>query len=285
MLRDITLGQYYPADSVVHKLDPRVKLFGTFLFIIALFVASDAVSFCYMVLLLASAIILCKVPFGFMVRGLRAILLLIFVAAFFNLFFTPGKVLVSFHGITITLQGIQTAVLMTGRMVCLIIGTSIMTLTTTPNALTDGLERSMRFLKVFHVPVHEIAMMMSIALRFIPILIEETDKIMKAQMARGADFETGGLFKKAKAMIPLLVPLFVSAFRRANDLALAMEARCYHGGEGRTKMNPLKYEKRDRAAYLVYFLAFLILILLVVLVRPRVLGLMVNLTGLQKVGS
>lgn len=258
MLREITLGQYYPAKSVLHSLDPRVKLFSTLVFIITLFSANNIILFGIVVLTLFGIIKLSHVPFSFMIKGLRSIIILLVFAGLFNLFLTPGKTLVSFWIFTISDVGLKNAVLMTSRMVLLIIGTSIMTLTTTPNQLTDGLEKSLGFLKKVNVPVHEIAMMMSIALRFIPILIEETDKIMKAQMARGADFESGGLIKKAKNMVPLLVPLFVSAFRRANDLSYAMEARCYNGGEGRTKMRPLKYGSLDQRAY-ICIVAFIVL--------------------------
>ncbi len=250
MLRDITLGQYYPADSVIHKLDPRVKLFGTLIYIISLFVFKGLPAFILAAIFLVVLIKLSKVPFSYMVKGLKTIVLIMLFAAVFNLFLTPGTKLVSFWIFTITYEGLKNAVVMMVRLIFLIIGTSLMTLTTTPNELTDGLEKALSPLKYVKVPVHEIAMMMSIALRFIPILIEETDKIMKAQMARGADFEHGNLIQKAKNMVPLLVPLFVSAFRRANDLAMAMEARCYRGGEGRTKMKPLHYQKRDRMAYL-----------------------------------
>ena len=250
MLRDITLGQYYPADSVIHKLDPRVKLFGTLIYIISLFVFKGLPAFILAAIFLVVLIKLSKVPFSYMVKGLKTIVLIMLFAAVFNLFLTPGTKLVSFWIFTITYEGLKNAVVMMVRLIFLIIGTSLMTLTTTPNELTDGLEKALSPLKYIKVPVHEIAMMMSIALRFIPILIEETDKIMKAQMARGADFEHGNLIQKAKNMVPLLVPLFVSAFRRANDLAMAMEARCYRGGEGRTKMRPLHYQKRDRMAYL-----------------------------------
>ncbi len=265
MLKDITLGQYYPVDSVIHRLDPRVKLFGTLIYIICLFVSDHVAGFALMTALLAGVIFLSKVPFSYMVRGLKAILLLLVIAGAFNLFLTPGEAAFTLWKISVTRQGIRSALLMIFRMVYLIIGTSIMTLTTTPNQLTDGLEKSLSVLNYIHVPVHEIAMMMSIALRFIPILIEETDKIMKAQMARGADFEKRGLINKAKAMVPLLVPLFVSAFRRANDLALAMEARCYHGGEGRTKMKPLHYRRVDGVAYLLILLALVASIVVAVL--------------------
>ena len=262
MLRDITLGQYYPADSVIHKLDPRTKLFATLLFIISVFSFDGIVGFIVMTAFLFGVIALSKVPLYFMLRGLKAIMILLVIAGLFNLFLTPGQVLWSIWKIHITREGLRNAVLMTIRMVYLIMGSSVMTLTTTPNQLTDGLEKALKPLQKINVPVHEIAMMMSIALRFIPILIEETDKIMKAQMARGADFETGGLVKKAKNMVPLLVPLFVSAFRRANDLALAMEARCYVGGEGRTKMIPLVYHKVDRLAYVVVIAYFVLLMVI-----------------------
>lgn len=251
MLRDITLGQYYQTDSIIHRLDPRVKLVSTILYIVSLFLFQNAVGYLIAALFLAVIIWLSKVPFQFMVRGMKAILFLLLITVVFNLFLTPGDPLFSIWKLTITKQGLRTAIFMAFRLSFLIIGSSVMTLTTTPNHLTDGLEKLLGPLKKIRVPVHEISMMMSIALRFIPILLEETDKIMKAQIARGADFESGNLMKKAKALVPLLVPLFISAFRRANDLAMAMEARCYRGGEHRTKMKPLHYEKRDFAAYAV----------------------------------
>lgn len=253
MIRDITLGQYYPSDSVLHRLDPRVKLLGTLMFILSLFMFDSFYGYIVASLFLASVIIISKVPFSFMVRGLKAIVFLLVFTAVLNMLFTPGEALWQWKSISITKQGIRTALFMIVRLIYLIIGSSIMTLTTTPSNLTDGLEKGLGFLKKLKVPVHEIAMMMSIALSFIPILIEELDKIMKAQQARGADFESGNLIKRAKSMIPILVPLFVSAFRRANDLAMAMEARCYRGGEGRTKMKPLVYAKRDVIAYILLF--------------------------------
>ena len=239
MLRDITLGQYYQADSVIHRLDPRVKLGATILFIISLFAfhgVGGPVS---------------GVPFRFMIKGMKSIVFLLSITVIFNLFLTPGEPVFSLWKLTVTREGVKLAVLLSVRLGLLIIGSSVMTLTTTPNQLTDGLEKMLKPLNKLKVPVHEIAMMMSIALRFIPILMEETDKIMKAQLARCADFESGNLIRKAKSLVPLLVPLFISAFRRANDLAMAMEARCYRGGEHRTKMKPLHYEKRDYMAYLV----------------------------------
>ena len=258
MIRDITLGQYYQADSVIHKLDPRVKLIATFVFIISLFVVDNFIGYGICFLFLAIAIALSKVPVKFMLRGMKAIFFLLIITVIFNLFLTPGETLVSFWVFKITKEGIKMAFTMAVRLSMLIVGSSVMTLTTTPNNLTDGLESVMNPLKKIKVPVHEIAMMMSIALRFIPILLEETDKIMKAQIARGADFESGNLFKKAKSMVPLLVPLFISAFRRANDLAMAMEARCYQGGEGRTKMKPLIYKKRDAVTYVIVVLFFVV---------------------------
>lgn len=252
MLRDITIGQYYPADSVIHRLDPRVKLMGTFLYIISLFSFRGIAGFLLATLFLIAVIRLSKVPFSYMVKGIKAIVILMVITAVFNLFLTPGdEVLVHVWVFTITLQGVKNAALMLLRLIYLIVGASIMTLATTPNQLTDGLEKALMPLSKIKAPVHAIAMMMSIALRFIPILIEETDIIMKAQMARGADFENGNLVRRAKSMVPLLVPLFVSAFRRADDLAMAMEARCYVGGSGRTKMKPLRYAKRDYLAYVI----------------------------------
>ncbi len=251
MLRDITLGQYYPVDSVIHRLDPRVKLMATLVYLMSLFIMSSWTGYLLGALVLAILIRLSRVPFSFMTKGLRSILFLLLLSVSFNLFLTPGTVLLQIGFLKLTREGLRLALMMGFRLILLVLGSSLMTLTTTPNQLTDGLEKGLGFLKIIHVPVHEIAMMMSIALRFIPILVEETDKIMKAQQARGADFESGNIFQRAKAMVPILVPLFISAFRRANDLAMAMEARCYHGDEGRTKMKPLRYAARDRIAYLL----------------------------------
>ena len=252
MIRDITLGQYYPVDSVLHRMDPRTKLFGTMVFIISLFLADHIGAYAIATVFLASAIAISRVPFKFMVRGLKAVVILLLISVSFNLFLTDGEVLVRLGFLRITREGLRMSCFMGLRLIYLVVGSSIMTLTTTPNQLTDGMEKSLGFLKAVKVPVHEISMMMSIALRFIPILVEETDKIMKAQMARGADFESGNLIQKAKSMVPLLVPLFISAFRRATDLAMAMEARCYRGGEGRTRMKPLHYAGRDYRAYGIY---------------------------------
>ena len=268
MLKDITLGQYYPVDSPLHRLDPRTKLFGTLVYIVALFLCKNWAGYALAAVFLAVVVKLSRVPFSYMVRGLKGILVLLLISVSFNLFLTNGEVLFQLGFLKVTKEGLKVAGFMALRLIFLVIGSTVMTLTTTPNALTDGMEKGLGFLKHFRVPVHEIAMMMSIALRFIPILIEEADKIMKAQMARGADFENGNIMQKAKAMVPLLVPLFVSAFRRATDLAMAMEARCYHGGDGRTKMKPLKYGAGDRMAYLVLFLYFAAVVALRVVPLP-----------------
>ena len=260
MLRDITIGQYYPADSPIHRLDPRTKLFGTLVYIVSLFFADNLWCYGAATLFLAAAVRISRVSFRFIVRGLKAVVFLLLISVSFNLFLTDGRVLWQAGFLKITDAGLRLALFMGLRLAYLVIGSSIMTLTTTPNQLADGLEKSLGFLNRARVPVHEISMMMSIALRFIPILVEETDKIMKAQMARGADFESGNVIRRAKSMIPILVPLFVSAFRRATDLAMAMEARCYRGGEGRTKMKPLQYERRDGFAYAV-LLAYLAVVI------------------------
>lgn len=262
MIRDITLGQFYPADSVLHRLDPRVKLVGTLIYVISLFLFQSFTGYIVATVFLVSMIILSRVPVGFMFRGLKAIFILLIFTAVLNALFTPGRELVSFWKITITIEGLRMAAFMVLRLVYLIVGSSIMTLTTTPSDLTDGLEKGLSWLKVFRIPVHEIAMMMSIALTFIPVLLEETDRIIKAQQARGADFDSGNIIRRVRSLVPILVPLFVSAFRRANDLALAMESRCYRGGEGRTKLHPLKYTLRDGIGYAVLAL-YLVLIVIV----------------------
>ena len=260
MLRDITLGQYYQTDSVLHRLDPRVKLIGTFAFIVGLFLAGNVAGYAVAAIFLVSMIKLSHVPVKFMLKGMKAIASLIVITVVFNTFMTPGEVLIQVWKLKVTKEGLIMAAKLAVRLSFLIVGSSIMTLTTTPNQLTDAIENVMGPLKRLHVPVHEVAMMMSIALRFIPILMEETDKIMKAQEARGASFDSGNLIDKTKALIPLLVPLFISAFRRANDLAMAMEARCYRGGDSRTKMKPLIYRRRDVLGYgvIISFLALVI---------------------------
>lgn len=261
MIRDITLGQYYPGNSWIHKLDPRVKIMATILYVVALFVVDDFIGFIISFVGLAAVIIISKVPLKFILKGLKPVFLIISFTIIINLFMIKGEVLVSIWFLEITREGVRTAVFMGVRLVLLIIGSSLLTLTTKPISLTDGIEALLSPFKKIGVPAHELAMMMTIALRFIPTLLEETDKIMKAQQARGADFESGNLISRAKALIPILVPLFISAFRIAQDLAMAMEARCYGGNNKRTRMNGMKFCSRDLAAslLLVVFLAVLIL--------------------------
>lgn len=257
MLKDITIGQYFPGTTPIHKMDPRTKILSVILYIIALFSCKGIVAYALTLVYLIAAVKISKIKLKTILKGVKPVIIIIVFTAILNMFYTQGHVLVKLWKFQITEEGIKNAVLMVARIIMLITGTFLLTYTTSPITLTDGLERLMGPLKKIHMPVHELAMMMSIALRFIPILLEETDKIMKAQVARGADFDNGNLIQKAKNMVPLLVPLFLSAFRRANDLAMAMEARCYRGGEGRTKMKPLLYEKRDYMAYgiLVAYLA------------------------------
>ena len=252
MLKDITLGQFFPGNSVIHRLDPRTKLIMLIIYIVALFLAVSWVSYSLMLVFLIICIAVSKIPGKSFVHGLKPLLMILIFTALLNLFFTPGDtVLIKFWGITITLEGVFRAILMLARILMLISGTFLLTYTTSPISLTDGLESLLSPLKVIKVPVHELSMMMCIALRFIPTLIEETDKIMSAQKARGADFESGKLMQRVKALIPILVPLFVSAFRRADELATAMECRCYQGGDGRTKMKLLRYKRADYGAYLI----------------------------------
>ena len=255
MLKDITIGQYYSVDSVIHRLDPRTKIIGTFFFIVILFVIKGIYGLLLAGLLLLLVVKAAKVPLSYIVRGQKSIMFLLMFTVVLNMLMVKGEVLVQVWFLKITREGIYTAVFMAIRLILLVIGCSLMTLTTTPLQLTDGLERLLRPLKKIKVPVHDISMMMSIALRFIPILMEETDKIMKAQSARGADFDSGGLVQKATALIPVLVPLVISAFRRADELATAMEARCYRGDEGRTRMKELRYKKQDYVAKAVVLAA------------------------------
>ena len=257
MLKDITLGQFFPGNSVIHRLDPRTKLVMLIVYIVALFVAVSWISYAVMLLFLITAVAVSQIPPKNIVRGMKPLVVILIFTGILNIFFTAGEhVLVSFWGLEITLEGLERAFFMVVRILMLITGTFLLTYTTSPIALTDGLESLLSPLKVIKVPVHELSMMMCIALRFIPTLIEETDKIMSAQKARGADFETGKLMERVKALIPILVPLFISAFRRADELATAMECRCYHGGEGRTKMKLLRYMRRD---YLTYGVGVLLL--------------------------
>ena len=252
MLKDITLGQYFPGDTVAHRLDPRTKILLVVLYITALFCAKGIVTYAIMAVVLAVCVHISKVGLRALVRGLKPVLFIIVFTGLLNLFFTPGDhYLVEWGFLRISDTGLRNAVFMVIRIMLLIMGTFLLTYTTSPIRLTDALEQLLGGLKRFHVPVHELSMMMSIALRFIPTLIEETDKIMSAQRARGADFESGNLVQKAKALVPILVPLFISAFRRADELATAMECRCYHGGEGRTKLQVLRYERRDYTALIL----------------------------------
>lgn len=252
MLRDITIGQYYPVNSIIHRLDPRVKLFGTLVFLVSLFINQTISGYIIATIFLCIAIKVSQVPVKYMIKGLKGIVVIMMISVLFTVFFTDGEVLFRFWIFKLTDEGIIKGIKISIRLIYLVIGSSVMTLTTSPTDISDGLEKSFNPLKYIKVPIHEIAMMISIALRFIPILMEETDKIMKAQMARGADFETGGIIKRAGAMVPLMVPLLVSAVKRALDLATAMEARCYQGGEGRTKMKPLVYKRNDYIVYLIY---------------------------------
>ena len=263
MLKDITLGQYFPGNTVAHKLDPRTKILLVVLYIVALFCAKSLLTYGLMALCLAVCVRISRVGVKQLVRGLKPVLVIIIFTGILNLFFTPGdRYIFEWGFLHVSDTGLRSAVFMVLRIMLLIMGTFLMTYTTSPISLTDGLERLLNGLKKLHVPVHELAMMMSIALRFIPILLEEMDRIMKAQQARGADFESGNLIRRAKGLVPLLVPLFIAAIRRANDLAMAMEARCYHGGEGRTKMKPLRYEKKDYIAYVLLLIYMAVIITL-----------------------
>ena len=249
MLKDITLGQYFPGDSIVHRLDPRTKIILVVVYIVALFTAKFVFSYGIVMAVLLTCILLSKVGFKAIFKGMKAVFIIIVITAILNLFYnSTGTLLVHFWRFNIYTGGVRMAIMMVLRIMMLISGTFLLTYTTSPIQLTDGIESLLGPLKKLHLPIHELAMMMSIALRFIPTLIEETDKIMSAQKARGADFESGNLIQKARALMPLLVPLFVSAFRRADELATAMECRCYHGDSGRTRMNQLTYAPRDGVA-------------------------------------
>lgn len=248
MIRDITLGQYYPEQSVIHRLDARTKILGTLLYIIEIFLVNSFAGFGLVILALGVLIGISKVPVRFIFKGLKAVVFIILLTFLLNLFMFDGTVLWHWKFLTITYEGLYRSCFMALRLILLIIGTSMLTLTTKPMELTDGLEKLLKPFNRFGLPSHEIALMMSIALRFIPTLLEETDKIMKAQQARGADFESGNLIQRVKNMIPILIPLFVGSFRIAQDLALTMEARCYHGGVGRTRMKEIVFSRRDGVA-------------------------------------
>lgn len=254
MFKNLTIGQHYPVDSPVHELDPRVKIIITFIFIISLFIIKNFLTYIFVIIFLGIAIKKSKVPIKFVLKGLKPILIIIVITFFINLLMTPGEVIYQIGPLDITKEGLRQAGFMGLRLILLIMGTSLLTLTTSPILLTDGIESLLNPFKKIGLPAHELAMMMTIALRFIPTLMEETEKIMKAQKARGADFESGNLINRAKSLVPLLVPLFISAFRRADDLAMAMEARCYRGGEHRTRMRQLTITRGDYIAVLFFIL-------------------------------
>lgn len=267
MLRDITIGQYYPVRSKIHALDPRVKIVAVLVYLVSLFLFHGFAGYIVVTVFLVSAVWMSHVPFSYISKGLKPVLFLILFTAFFNVFFTSGDVLFEWelikgHPVTVTWQGLRKGAFMVLRLIYLVIGSSLLTYTTTPNKLTDGIESLLKPLGKIRVPVHDLAMMMSLALRFIPILLEEANRIIKAQSARGAGFDEGKITERLKAMVSILVPLLVSATRRAYDLALAMEARCYRGGGGRTKMKPLKYRRSDVGAYLM-LAAYLVILLIV----------------------
>lgn len=263
MIKDITIGQYYPENSILHRLDPRTKIILTFAYIIMLFVFRNALQYLIIGLFVGICIWLSKVPPSYIFRGLKPVMVILMMTVVMNMFFTKGEhVLFNYGIIVVSVEGIKNAILFGTRLVLLVIGSALMTFTTTPNRLTDGLESVMAPLKIFKAPVGDVAMMMTIALRFVPILVDETDRIMKAQKARGADFENGSIARRIKSMIPLLIPLFVAAFKRAEDLAQAMESRCYTGGNNRTKMKPLKYSLSDAGAYGVCIMLLAVLIVI-----------------------
>lgn len=267
MLRDITIGQFYPVESAVHRLDPRVKVVAVLVYLISLFVFSSFAGYIVVTLFLATVIMLSRVPFSYIIKGLKPILVLLIFTAFFNIFWTKGDVAFHWKYITVTWQGLRKGLFMSMRLIYLIIGSSMLTYTTTPNQLTDALESLLKPLEKLHVPVHDFAMMMSLALRFIPILLDEANRIINAQSARGADFEEGNLWQRMRAIVSILVPLLVSSVRRAYDLAMAMESRCYHGGAGRTKMKPLSYRSADYIVYAALGLYFVMVIVVTHFVR------------------
>ncbi len=262
MLRDITLGQYYPGKSVIHDLDPRTKILSTLLFIIELFLVRDFTGLIVAAAALAAVIAVSKVPLSFIVRGLKPIVVIIIITFALNVFMSTGTIIWQWKFLHVTSEGLRSGIFVSVRLILLIISSTMLTLTTTPITLTDGLEKIMSPLSRIGVPAHEIAMMMSISLRFIPTLMEETDKIIKAQEARGADFESGNLIRRARAMVPILVPLFVSSFHIAQDLANAMESRCYRGGKGRTRMNQITLDRYDVIAFVLMAAFFALIIVM-----------------------
>lgn len=254
MMKDITLGQYFPGNTVIHRMDPRTKILLVFVYIILTFSINSFIGYALLAAFVFFCIMVSKIPPGFVIKGLKPIMVFIVITAIFNLLLTGGEPIFKWWIITVTKEGLYFASFMVLRLVFLILGTSLLTLTTSPIALTDGLEQLLNPFKRIGLPAHELAMMMTIALRFIPTLMEETDKIIKAQSARGADFESGNIIRRAKAMIPILIPLFISAFRRADELATAMECRCYRGGENRTRLHILKYGREDAQGWIAFFL-------------------------------
>ncbi|OLS02112.1 energy-coupling factor transporter transmembrane component T family protein [Tissierella creatinophila] len=260
MLKDITIGQYFPGETIIHRLDPRIKISIIVMFITSLFFVNRFFPYIFIVAFILIAISLSKVPIKFIIKGLRPLMFIILITFLINVFMTKGEVIFTLGPLSVTKEGLSQATFMALRLVFLVTGTSLLTLTTSPISLTDGIEELLKPFKRIGLPSHELAMMMTIALRFIPTLLEETDKIMKAQMARGADFESGNIIKRAKNLVPLLVPLFVNAFRRADELAIAMEARCYRGGEGRTRLNELKLDKKDIGIFASMALFFLFIL-------------------------
>ncbi|MBQ4145290.1 MAG: energy-coupling factor transporter transmembrane protein EcfT [Clostridia bacterium] len=272
MLKDITLGQYFPGDTAVHRLDPRTKILLVLVYIVLTFSIGNFAGYILFGLFTAGVILISKVPVKFVLKGIKPIMIFIIITGLFNLFLTPGEPIFSWWIFTVTKEGVRFAVFMVLRLFFLILGTTMLTLTTSPIALTDGIERLLSPFKRIGVPAHELAMMMSIALRFIPILMEETDKIIKAQSARGADFESGNIVRRAKSMIPILIPLFISAFRRADELATAMECRCYRGGDNRTRLKELKYSRVDGAAWITFGVLTVIIIVLNLLLGKTIGG-------------
>ena len=252
MIRDITLGQYYSAESMIHRLDPRLKIIAVLLYIVSLFVVRDFGGFIIAALFLEIVILISRVPLRYILRGMKPVMIIICFTLIVNLFTIPGEIIAHLWKFTITVEGVRTAAFMGIRLTLLIIGSSLLTFTTRPIKLTDGIEALLSPFRRLGLPAHELAMMMSIALRFIPTLLEETDKVMKAQQARGADFETGNILRRAKALVPILVPLFISAFRIAQDLAMAMEARCYGSGIKRSRMNEIRFKRCDAAAGIIF---------------------------------
>ncbi len=269
-MSDFTIGQYYPENSIIHRLDPRVKLFGTLVFIVTLFIVNNFIGFALMALYLFVIVKMSRIPFRKVVKGVRGIIIILIVSAILNIFFTPGRMVFHWWIFNITAEGLVRSAYLVIRLILLVLSTSVMTLTTKPNDLADGLEKALGFLKVIKVPVHEIAMIMSLALRFIPTLMDETERIKKAQMARGADFESGNFVRRAKSLVPILIPLFVSSIKRAVNLAQAMEARCYNGGN-RTKLHPLKYKSIDAWSY-IFCAVILVSVIAVNIVVVKFLG-------------